>query len=170
MTNQEEKEEEKTEIEVWSPEDFFKTYDQMFRDFRQNILETWSSSPFTEPSYWERSVIPRVIQRPPVNLVDLGDSFELKAEVPGFEKGDIDIEVTENSITITAKKEESKETSKETYRLKEIRSRSFKRRIMFPEKVNANRGSAKIEKGILTVSVPKETPTDVEQKHKITIT
>ena len=170
MSNQEEEKEETTEIEVWSSEDFFKTYDQMFKDFRRNIMKTWTSSPFTEPDYWERSVIPRVIQKPPVNLVDHGDSFELKAEVPGFEKENIDIEVTENSVTITGKKQETKETTKEKYRLNEIRSRSFKRKIMFPEKVKANRGTARIEKGLLTISVPKETPTDVEEKHKITIT
>jgi len=168
MSTHEEKKEEK-EIETWSPEDVFKTYDQMFRDFRKTLIDTWSKTPLTEPSYWERSILPRVIQKPPINLVDHGDSFELNAEVPGFNKEQVDIEVTENSITISGKMEEKEEKMRGNYRLNEIRSRSFKRSIMFPEKVVPDKGSAKIEKGVLKVTVPKETPTIKEKAHKLKI-
>ena len=168
MSTHEEKKEEK-EIEIWSPEDFFKTYDQMFKDFRKTLMDTWSKTPLTEPSYWERSILPRVIQKPPINLVDHGDSFELNAEVPGFNKEQVDIEVTENSITISGKMEEKEEKMRGNYRLNEIRSRSFKRSIMFPEKVVPDKGSAKIEKGVLKVTVPKETPTIKEKAHKLKI-
>lgn len=168
MSTHEEEKEEK-EIEIWSPEDVFKTYDQMFRDFRKTLMDTWSKTPLTEPSYWERSILPRVIQKPPVNLVDHGDSFELNAEVPGFNKEQVDIEVTENSITISGKMEEKEEKMRGNYRLNEIRSRSFKRSIMFPEKVVPDKGNAKIEKGVLKVTVPKETPTIKEKAHKLKI-
>ncbi|MBD3171904.1 Hsp20 family protein [Candidatus Bathyarchaeota archaeon] len=131
MANEDESK--KEEIEVWTPEEVFKTYDRMFKDFRRNVLETWTKSPITEPSYWEKSVIPRMMQKPPVNLVDEDNAFKLTAEAPGFDKDDI--EITENKLNMTGKRKETKEVSKEDYRLNEIRSRNFKRSISFPEKI-----------------------------------
>ena len=130
-----EDESKKEEIEVWTPEEVFKTYDRMFKDFRRKVLETWTKSPITEPSYWEKSVIPRMMQKPPVNLVDEDDAFKLTAETPDLDKDDIEIEITENKLNMTGKRKETKEVSKEDYRLNEIRSRNFKRSISFPEKV-----------------------------------
>jgi HSP20 family protein len=132
-------------------------------------METWSKSPLTEPDYWERSLLPRVIQKPPINLLDHGDSFEVIAEVPGFNKKDIDIELTENSIEVTGRVEETKKVSEENYRLSEIRTKNFKRSIRFPDKVVANKGEANMVDGLLKVIVPKETPTTKEKKHKIEI-
>jgi HSP20 family protein len=168
MSKQDKTSEEK-QIEVWNPDEIFKTYDQMFKDFRRSLMETWSKSPITQPSYWEQSLLPKVIQRPPVNLIDHGESFEVIAEVPGFEKKDIDIELTENSIDLMGKMEKAKEILKENYRLNEIRKKNFKRSIRFPDKVLPNKGTAKMEDGVLKITIPKETPTKKERKHKLEI-
>lgn len=167
MTSEDESK--KEEIEIWTPEDVFKTYDQMFKDFRKNVLETWTKSPITEPSYWEKSVIPRMIQKPPVNLVDEGDAFKLTAETPGFDKDDIEIEITENKLNMTGKRDETKEVSKADYRLNEIRSKNFKRSISFPEKVLPDKSKVEMKNGVLTVKIPKETPTSKEKVHKLEI-
>ena len=164
-----EKDEEKTEINIWTPEDVFKTYDQMFNEFRRNLMNTWTSSPLTEPRYWEQHIIPRMTQNPPMDLIDNGDSFKVVAEVPGFDKEDIQIEITENSISVTGKKESTTETARRDYRLNEIRSRSFSRSLRFPEKVVSKEGKASLKSGVLEVTVPKETPTNLEKKYKVKI-
>jgi HSP20 family protein len=156
-------------IKVWNPDEIFGTYDQMFQDFRRSLMEAWSKSPLTESDYWERSLLPRVIQKPPVNLIDHGNSFEVVAEVPGFNKKDIDIELTENSIDVTGRIEKTKDVSDENYRLSEIRKKNFRRSIRFPDKVVPNKGKANMVDGLLKVTVPKETPTTKEKKHKIEI-
>lgn len=164
-----EDESKKEEIEVWTPEEVFKTYDRMFKDFRRKVLETWTKSPITEPSYWEKSVIPRMMQKPPVNLVDEDDAFKLTAETPDLDKDDIEIEITENKLNMTGKRKETKEVSKEDYRLNEIRSRNFKRSISFPEKVLPDQGKAEMNNGVLTVRIPKKRPTSKEKAHKLEI-
>ena len=162
-------EEEKKEITTWNPEEIFRTYDEMFRDFRRNLIRSWNNWPLSEPGYWSRSVIPWVAQKPPVDLIDNGDSFKLVAEVPGFNKDNIEIEVTEDDITIRGKTEESKQAEEKNYRVQERRYSSFRRSMRFPEKVKPKLSSAKLEHGVLEVTVPKETPTEITGKHKVPI-
>lgn len=89
------------------------------------------------------------------DIVDKGDKFVLEAELPGFDKKDINISVDDNRLTITAEHSESKEESKDNYIRKERRYGSFTRSFdvsdIKTEDIKADYGN-----GVLTLDLPKK--------------
>ena len=156
---EEEKEEEKN----------VKTYDEMFKDFIHYAKRTWMESPVTEPSFWEHTVIPKIMMLPPTDLIDQGDSYKLLLDVPGFKREELNLEVTEDSVNIDAKTGESEKSKTKTYLLKERRYTSFKRTIRLPERVIPTNVKAKLDNGVLEITLPKETPTPKSETHKVMI-
>jgi HSP20 family protein len=89
------------------------------------------------------------------DILDKGDKFVLRADMPGFNKEDIHIGIDGNRLTLTAEhKEESNEDGKDYIR-KERRygslSRSFDISNIDAEKISAN-----YEKGVLELDLPKQ--------------
>ena len=150
-------------------ENIIKTYDEMFKDFMRHAKRTWMESPVTEPSFWERTVIPKIMMLPPTDLIDQGDSYRLEIDVPGFKREDLNLEVTEDSVNIEAKTGESAEKKAKTYLLRERRYTSFKRTIRLPERVIPTNVKAKLENGVLEITLPKETPAPKSETHKVMI-
>ena len=89
------------------------------------------------------------------DIVDKGDKFVLEAELPGFDKKDININVDDNRLTITAEHSESKEESKDNYIRKERRygsfTRSFDVSIIKTEDIKAD-----YKNGMLVLDLPKK--------------
>jgi HSP20 family protein len=102
------------------------------------------------------------------DIEDKGTYYELRADLPGVSKKDIDINLTENSIELSGRQEESKEESDTNYLLKERRWSSFSRSFNFPEAVLPKKAEAEMKNGILHVKIPKKEPKK-EEVHKITI-
>ena len=90
----------------------------------------------------------------PVDVKDENDSFVISTIVPGLGTDDVNIEIINNTITISG--EFVNEMGEdETYLLNERPSGSFRRSLRYPTKLEAAKGEAKLENGILTLSVPK---------------
>lgn len=89
------------------------------------------------------------------DVVDKGDHYELSAELPGFEKEDIHMEVQDNTLVIHAEHKEDKEDKKDHFIKRERRwgsySRSFDLSGVNPEGIKAN-----YRHGVLNVSLPKK--------------
>jgi HSP20 family protein len=87
-------------------------------------------------------------------------SVNIKAELPGFKKENISIELVNDSMVITA--EDSNEVvdndPTKTYYRKEISSRSFKRHVMLPCEVYESTANATYEDGYLTIRLQKLEP------------
>lgn len=94
----------------------------------------------------------------PYDVVDEGDKFIVKAEMPGVNKEDVKLNLTENSIEIYVHHEEAEEETKKNYLRRERRTISHQRSFSFPEKVDPSKSKAKLENGILKIEVPKVTP------------
>lgn len=162
----ENKKEEK-EIEPWSPFDVAGTFEDIWRDFYRGF-RPWGLAPWHMPrrllrpeKEWEYT--------PLVDLVDDGDKFLVKADVPGFNKENINIEITDDSIELSGMVEKEEKIEKEKYRQYERSYSSFKRMLQFPEKVKPKMASASLKNGVLEVNVPKEEPTVKDEKHKVMI-
>lgn len=89
-----------------------------------------------------------------VDVVDKGDHYELTADLPGFTKDDINIEVNEDVLTIEARRNEQKEEKKENYIFKERRSGSYVRRFDVSG-VKADAITGKFTNGVVTLNLPK---------------
>ncbi len=107
---------------------------------------------------------------PAIDFVDRGKSIELKAELPGMDENDIEVQLTDRLLTISGeKKEEHVEGEKDSdYFLSERRYGSFKRSISIPEEVDTNKVAASFKKGVLTITLPKD-PEALKKAKKIEV-
>lgn len=77
------------------------------------------------------------------------DSYSLKLEIPGFKLSEIDVDFNEGKLTVTA---ESKRSGYENKFYKEIYVSNF-------ERVDASKANAKLEDGVLLITLPKSEKT-----------
>ncbi len=92
----------------------------------------------------------------PIDLAETDDELILRADLPGFDKDNLKIRITDNTIDITAqKKEEKKEISERMYR-RERSMGSLRRFLTLPVEVNPDEVEAKFDKGVLTVRMKKK--------------
>ncbi len=91
----------------------------------------------------------------PVEIKEKEDRFEIKAELPGIKKEDLDIDMDKSHITINAKKEEEKEENTKTYKKSEFQYGEFSRTVYFSEEIDTENTRAKLEHGVLKIDAPK---------------
>lgn len=108
---------------------------------------------------------------PSVNIKETSKEYTLEVAAPGLERKDFNIEVENNTLKISAEKEEKKEEKKESngYSRKEYSYNSFSRSFFLPENVKEAAIDAKYENGILKVHVPKAKETHAKPVHKIAV-
>ena len=104
----------------------------------------------------------------PVELKEKEKEYDIKAELPGVKKENLDIDIDKNYITINAKKEEDKEESDHHYKKTEFRYGEFSRSVYFPSEIDVEKTNAKLEHGILKITAPKKV---AEKEHikKLTV-
>lgn len=91
------------------------------------------------------------------DIIDKGEEFVLEAELPGFEREDITVDFSENSLTISAEHKETTEDKKENYVRKERRSGTYCRRFDTAN-IDSENIKATYKNGILSVTLPKLKP------------
>lgn len=92
---------------------------------------------------------------PRVDVSETDKSYEVTAEIPGMDEKDVEVTLTENTLTINGEKHEEREQKEKDYHVRERRYGSFRRTFTVPSDVDANKISAQFTKGVLTVSLPK---------------
>ena len=103
------------------------------------------------------------------DIRDTGDSYVLEAELPGFRKEDISLDLKDSILTITASHDESSETKDEkgSYIRRERRYGSFQRSFDVTG-IDERAITAAYESGVLAVTLPKAKPAEPET-YKIAI-
>jgi HSP20 family protein len=143
---------------LWSnPLSMLNDMDRIFDDFRSD----WESL-FAVPRTPQGSLV----RQPLVDLADEGKEYIVKAEVPGIEKDNISIEVTDAGIEISGETRSEREESDDErgYLKRERTYAKFHRSLPFPEKVLPDKADAALKDGILTVKVPKAAAPDRKAK------
>lgn len=119
---------------------------------------------------FERSVFGENGRRTPVFSTDIrdeGDHYLLEAELPGFQKEDIDLDVKDGFLTISAAHQESKETKNDNYLCRERRSGSFVRSFRL-DGIQEEGITASYANGVLELTLPKRQEA-LPQSRKIAI-
>jgi len=93
---------------------------------------------------------------PAVNISEEKDAFKLSLAAPGMSKADFNVDVDGDMLTISAEKEEKKETKDEKISREEYNYSSFSRSFRLPEGVKRDGISAVYQDGVLKVSLPKK--------------
>jgi HSP20 family protein len=92
---------------------------------------------------------------PAIEMGENDDSIMLRAEIPGVEAKDLDIQVTREAVSISGEhRYESKSTDKGAFR-SELRYGKFQRMIPLPAQVKNDQVKADFKDGILTLTLPK---------------
>lgn len=90
----------------------------------------------------------------PVDVVDAGDGYEIKAYLTGVSKDEIDVELNEGRLSISVNVEEKEEDADKNFLQREFSSYSAMRGVYLKDAASEGL-SAKFADGVLTVTVPK---------------
>ena len=93
---------------------------------------------------------------PKVDILENDNAFELHFEAPGMNKEDFNIEVKDNTLTISGERKFSAEKNEGNYQSIETRYGSFSRSFSLPESVQSDKINAKYVNGILELTIPKD--------------
>jgi HSP20 family protein len=149
----------RTSPSLWR--DFDRVFDRFRRDFEDLLWPTERSLAR------EFSLMPTVETRVPyVDLEDRGKDFLVKAEMPGFKKEDVEIQVKDDSVEIRGTAGWKYNDKTKNYICRERECESFYRMIGLPEEVKTGAVEANLKDGILEITLPKKAP---KQKKKVAV-
>jgi len=104
---------------------------------------------------------------PFIDVIDSGNEYVVKAELPGLKKENVEIEVGTNEVLLTAKSEAETEEKGKTYLHRERAFSAFRRHIGFGESIDTEKVSANMAEGILEIKLPKLEPKPEKKPKKI---
>ena len=129
----------------------FRELEKRFEDFFPN---DWGMPTRWEMPEWSR-VSKMELKVPKVDIVDRDDDILVRADVPGVKKENLDVSLTDNTITIKGSTSEEKKEEKGDYYRSETMKGSFSRTMSLPSDVDGNKASTSFKDGVLEVVVPK---------------
>lgn len=137
--------------------------------YRRHALYNLMSDPFDaffgtgSPSKLDTSLMRTDIR-------ETDDNFEVVVDLPGFKKENVQLELDDDYLTITAQMDSETEDTKGTYVRKERFSGKCSRRFYVGEDIRQEDISAHFEDGLLKIDVPKKQPEpQVDEKRLISI-
>jgi HSP20 family protein len=97
----------------------------------------------------------RLVKTPVAELQETDDTIYLKIELPGMAAKDIDIQVTENAVSVSGERQNSSKIQEEAVTKSEFYYGKFQRLIPLPAKVQNTQVVANYQDGILHLTLPK---------------
>ena len=92
---------------------------------------------------------------PPVDITETDDSLVLSFDVPGLQEDDIQVELDDNVLTVSGRRERKHEVKQDDYFRFERRFGTFSRSVALPAGVKDADIEAQYENGVLEIRVPK---------------
>ncbi len=155
------------EVQRWGPssgdpfefmsrmsEEMDRTFDRLWRDFGLQRRRSW----LPQGLVGRRSR--QDIWAPTIEAFQKGDKFVVRAELPGLKKDDVDVQLTDDALTIRGERREEREEEREGYFHSERAYGQFYRVIPLPEGVIGESAEASFRDGVLDVTMqaaPAET-------------
>src|SRR6185437_6464704 len=138
----------KMSMERWEPlRDMMSLRDAMERLIQESFLRPAGS------------ILPAMRGAMPLDVIERGDAFEIRASLPGIKPEDVQITVQGDVLTIrgatTSEQERKNDGDNENWILRERRSGSFYRSVTLPAPLDADKATARFEHGVLSLVIPK---------------
>ena len=92
---------------------------------------------------------------PRVDVVERDDAVVVRAELPGVDKKDLDVTMTEGTLTIKAATRKETKEDRGDYHRSEIVQGEFLRTVPLPDEVDADKAQASFKDGLLELTLPK---------------
>ena len=149
-------------VEPW--DDF-----RRFEEIMNRMFEEFWGRPSARrllPSGERGAVVPAEHREPFIDVMENDKEIIATAEMPGLEKQDININVTEDRLEISAETKHEEKKEEKGYIYRERRSGSYYRAISLPSPVDTDKSKATYKNGVLEVKMPK---TEVKKKTPLKI-
>jgi len=120
---------------------------------------------FVDPSGQSRGADVRRRWIPAMDLVEAGDHYVLRADLPGLSETDVNIQLEDSVLTISGERKTEHNQQQEGYYRLERAFGAFSRSLTLPDGVDPERVQAHFDRGVLELRIPKP-----EQKKPRTVT
>ncbi len=111
-------------------------------------------------------VVPAESRQPFIDVIETDKEVLATAEMPGLEKQDIKINLTEDRLEISAETKHEEKKEEKGYLYRERRSGSYYRAISLPSSVDPDNSKASYKNGVLEIKMPK---TEIKKKKPLKI-
>lgn len=160
-----------TEIAKKEPRELTRPSKGIMSPFEE--MERWFEEafrrPFFAPSWMPRLKLPEFgFSYPTVDIFEDGNDVVVKAEMPGMKKEDIEVNISDNVITISGEKKSEEKVEKKDYHRVERSFGSFTRTLHLPVETQTENAKASFKDGILEVRIPK-TEEALKKSRKISV-
>lgn len=127
--------------------------DRVFEDFTRSFPSMFDFDPFRRlgPTFDIRGIE----MAPKVEVSEDKKAYEISAELPGVEEKDVKLTLQDDVLTVSGEKKSEREEKEEGHHVSERSYGSFQRSFRLPDDVNADRISAKFDKGVMTITLPR---------------
>jgi HSP20 family protein len=92
---------------------------------------------------------------PAMDLVESGDQFVLRADLPGMSEEDIQIELEDGTLTVSGERKAEHEQREEGFHRVERSFGAFSRSLTLPKGIDGDAVSASFDRGVLEIRIPK---------------
>jgi len=97
-------------------------------------------------------------KEPSMDIQDRGDHFNLTAQLPGFDKKDIEVRINSNVLELKAEKRSEEGAKKGSDQQRRSSYSFFQRYMTLPERVVAEKVDGTMKNGVLELKLPKAEP------------
>ncbi len=144
----------KKELILREPDLYFESIHNELNNF---LRDTFMHPSFANPL----NVKKNSIWRPAVEIKQNDKEYKVKVQLPGVNKDDIEVELDNDFMTITAEIEEEKEQKEEKemnekFHTCEFRYGKYQRTISFDHPIKSDEAQAEYKNGVLCIKIPKQ--------------
>ncbi len=132
---------------------FLKPIDEFEKTIEQTFKPLQRLKRFFED--WDLDIPTESVNLPKIDVWEDNDKYVVEAELPGFDKKDIDLNITNDVITIKATKKQQQEKKDKNYYYAERSYGEFVRSLRLPSEVDKKSIKAKYTNGVLELTLPK---------------
>ena len=119
----------------------------------QSEMNRLFNTVFDTPSGTSGNVLRRWM--PAMDLVESGDHFVLRADLPGMSEDDVNIEFEDGTLTVSGERKAEHEESNEGFHRVERSFGSFSRSLTLPQGIDPEAVTAGFDRGVLEIRIPK---------------
>lgn len=134
-------------------------FDQFWRGFGAPAMRRGFE---TEP-FWQRDG-GSALSTPAVDVAEDEKAYHITAELPGLADKDIEVNLSDDILTISGEKRDEREEKEKNYHFSERRYGSFRRSFVVPQGIDRDRIEANFKNGILALTLPKTQDAITRQK------
>lgn len=124
----------------------------------ERMFEGWFPRRWLSPLRFDRPLASELAFEawmPKVNVIERDEEVVVRAELPGVEKKDLDISLTENALTLKGQTSREEKEEKGHYYRCEVSRGEFVRTLMLPAGVDTEKAKAEFKEGVLELTLPK---------------